>query len=160
DAGTADRTIISHAFGLRTPAPLWTAPAFDRCLLLALVYPIAAIFGIWAISGHVGPAEASLGLRSGLPAWDRGVAVAAVALAPFSFWRFTRTSGWRRVQSMFACLLGFIATATSSVGAFAIALAGVTVVNVRSWGVSLAGISTVAVVAAIGVGAAVVVNIG
>jgi hypothetical protein len=29
--------------------PLWTAPAFDRCLLLALIYPIMAIFLIWAV---------------------------------------------------------------------------------------------------------------
>jgi hypothetical protein len=60
DAGMADRTLLPHAFGLRTPAPLWTAPAFDRCLLLALVYPVATIFVIWAISGHVGPAEAAI----------------------------------------------------------------------------------------------------
>jgi hypothetical protein len=44
DAGMADRTLFPHAFGLRTPAPLWTAPALDRCLLLALFYPILTIF--------------------------------------------------------------------------------------------------------------------
>jgi hypothetical protein len=43
DAGMADRTLFPRAFGLKTPAPLWTAPAFDRCLLLALIYPIATI---------------------------------------------------------------------------------------------------------------------
>ena len=61
DAGKADQTLFPHAFGLKTPAPLWTAPAFDRCLLLALLYPIVTIFIIWAVSGHVGPAEAALG---------------------------------------------------------------------------------------------------
>jgi hypothetical protein len=30
DAGMADRTLFSRIFGLRTPAPLWTAPAFER----------------------------------------------------------------------------------------------------------------------------------
>jgi hypothetical protein len=49
------RSLFPHAFGLRTPAPLRTAPAFDRCLLLALLYPILTIFLIWAVSGHVGP---------------------------------------------------------------------------------------------------------
>jgi hypothetical protein len=34
----ADRTLFPHAFGLKKAAPLWTAPAFDRCLLLALIY--------------------------------------------------------------------------------------------------------------------------
>jgi hypothetical protein len=32
DAGMADRTLFPRAFGLKKPAPLWTAPAFDRCL--------------------------------------------------------------------------------------------------------------------------------
>jgi hypothetical protein len=68
DAGMADRTLFPHAFGLKTPAPLWTAPAFDRCLLLALVYPIVTVILIWAISGHVGPAEAALGLKPYLSA--------------------------------------------------------------------------------------------
>ena len=48
DVGMADRTLFPHAFGLKTPAPLWTAPALDRCLLLALIYPIVTIFLIWA----------------------------------------------------------------------------------------------------------------
>ncbi len=60
DAGMADRTLFPRAFGLKKPAPLWTAPAFDRCVLLALVYPIATILLIWAISGDVGPAEEAL----------------------------------------------------------------------------------------------------
>ena len=71
DAGMADRTLFPRAFGLKTPTPLWTAPAFDRCLLLALIYPIATIFAIWAISGHVGPAEAALGLQPHISGWSR-----------------------------------------------------------------------------------------
>ena len=34
DAGMADRTLFPQAFGLRTPAPLWTAPAFDAACSL------------------------------------------------------------------------------------------------------------------------------
>jgi hypothetical protein len=37
DSGMADRTLVAHIFGLKTPAPLWTGAAFDRCLLLAFV---------------------------------------------------------------------------------------------------------------------------
>jgi hypothetical protein len=33
DAGMANRTLFPHAFGLRTPAPLWTAPAACRSVL-------------------------------------------------------------------------------------------------------------------------------
>jgi hypothetical protein len=80
DAGMADRTLFPHAFGLRTPAPLWTAPAFDRCLLLAFIYPIGMIFIIWGVSGHVGPAEAALGLRPALAGWQRAVAALGVSV--------------------------------------------------------------------------------
>src|ERR1700736_6015213 len=38
DAGKSNHTLFPHAFGLKTPAPLWTASALDRCLLLALIY--------------------------------------------------------------------------------------------------------------------------
>jgi hypothetical protein len=72
DAGMADRTLFPRAFWLQKAGALWTAPAFDRCLLLALVYPIATIFAIWAISGRVGPAEAALGLDAYVPGWLRG----------------------------------------------------------------------------------------
>jgi hypothetical protein len=87
DAGKADRTLFPHAFGLRTPAPLWTAPAFDRCLLLALIYPVGAIFVIWAVSGDVGPAEAALQLKPDFAGWQRGLAVAGVGLSTLVIWR-------------------------------------------------------------------------
>jgi len=95
DAGMADRTLFPRAFGLKTPAPLWTAPAFDRCLLLALIYPIATIFAIWAISGHVGPAEAALGLNPDVPGWSRGLVAAANGFSSFAFWRGVRERRWK-----------------------------------------------------------------
>jgi hypothetical protein len=80
DTSIADRTLFPHAFGLTTPAPLWTAPAFDRCLVLALLYPIATIFIIWVVSGHVGPAEAALRMKPDLSGLQRGIAAAGVGL--------------------------------------------------------------------------------
>lgn len=71
DANCAEHTLFPHAFWLRNPVPLWTAPAFDRCLLLALIYPIATIFIVWAVSGHVGPAESALHLSPRLITWQR-----------------------------------------------------------------------------------------
>jgi hypothetical protein len=81
DAGIADRTLFPHAFGLTTPAPLWTAPALDRCLLLALIYPVVTIFIVWALSGHVGPAEEALGLQPDFLGWQRGIVIAALGFA-------------------------------------------------------------------------------
>jgi hypothetical protein len=111
DAGAADRTLFPHAFGLKTPAPLWTAPALDRCLLLALVYPIVTIFLIWAVSGHVGPAEAALGLPE-RPLWARGVAVAAVAFSVFAGQAFHKSKRWK------ALLWALAFVAVAFLGAF------------------------------------------
>jgi hypothetical protein len=95
DAGMADRTLLPRAFGLRTPAPLWTAPAFDRCILLALLYPIVTIFAIWAASSHVGPAEEALALKFDLPGWRRGFLFAGLGIAAFTGLRSVRATGWK-----------------------------------------------------------------
>jgi hypothetical protein len=94
DAGMADRTLFPRAFGLRTPAPLWTAAAFDRCLLLAVIYPIATVGIVWAVSGHVGPAEAALRLQSGLPGWERGIGVAIVGFSALAVVLPNRMKAW------------------------------------------------------------------
>jgi hypothetical protein len=44
---------VPRGIAYEKPEPLWTARSFDRCLLLALIYPIATIFLIWAISDKV-----------------------------------------------------------------------------------------------------------
>jgi hypothetical protein len=95
DAGMAHRTLFPHAFGLRTPAPLWTAPAFDRCLLIALIYPIATIFIIWAVSGHVGPAENALHLFPHWPGWERGLCALLLALALGVYPQVINNNSWK-----------------------------------------------------------------
>jgi hypothetical protein len=114
DAGMGDRTLFPHAFGLRTPAPLWTAPAFQRCLVLAYLYPIFTIFVIWAVSGHVGPAEAALRLKPGLSGWNRGVAAAGIGLF-FVAWRRFGEQGWGALRWLAAAGLG-AAIAIGAVG--------------------------------------------
>jgi hypothetical protein len=112
DVGMADRTLFPQAFGLKKPASLWTAPAFDRCLLLALIYPIATIFVIWAISGHVGPAEAALGLRN-RPGWGRGLVAVAVGFQGFAFCRATQAT--EGVRWFFWFVIGCASTAPVNV---------------------------------------------
>jgi hypothetical protein len=80
DAGMADRTLWPRAFGLHTPAPLWTAASFDRCLLLALIYPVATILVMWVASGHVGPAERALGLSPNAQVWIRGAVMVSLGV--------------------------------------------------------------------------------
>jgi hypothetical protein len=106
DAGMADRTLFPHAFGLKKPVPLWTPPAFDRCLLLALIYPIVTIFVIWAISGHVGPAESALGLQPDISGWKRGLFVGWNGLATFGFWRLAVTAAGALADGFVAVIGG------------------------------------------------------
>jgi len=112
DAGMADRTLFPHAFGLRTPAPLWTAPALDRCLLLALLYPIAAIFIFWAISGQVGPAEQALHLQPAVTGWQRIAAGAGFGSLVFFLSRgnplASKAPLWRRLTLNVAAFLPFV----------------------------------------------------
>jgi hypothetical protein len=100
----ANRMLFPHAFGLKTPAPLWTTPALDRCLLLAFIYLIATIFLIWAISGHVGPAEEALALKPNLPGWSRALAAAARIFYRCSLaWFLTNGAQRRRLADRPCC---------------------------------------------------------
>src|SRR5262245_16849940 len=83
DAGKADQSLFPHFLGLKTPASTWTASAFDRCVLIALVYPIVTIFVIWVISGHVGPAETALDLSRDPPLWQRLLSLFCLSLGIF-----------------------------------------------------------------------------
>jgi hypothetical protein len=108
---------------LKKPAPLWTAPALDRCLLLA-----STIFVVWAISGHVGPAEAALGLNPAFPGWWRVLAAVAIGFSSFVFWRGVRARGgkspvWITVGVTFAFVFAFTGIAGAGAGAVALAVA-------------------------------------
>src|SRR6266481_1073102 len=148
DASTADRTLFAHAFGLKTPVPLWTASAFDRCLSLALIYPIAAIFVIWVVSGHVGPAEIPLGLQAYTAAWRREL---AAGLSGFSIHLFHRSLMFVMWQAAIAVSLvaGVVAgvVAVAFAVAFSRAIAGAGAVAIAFAGAD-AGAFAVAVVVA------------
>jgi hypothetical protein len=100
DQGMADRTLFPRAFGLSKPAPLWTAPAFDRCLLLAIVYPVAAIELIWAVSSHIGPAEMTLGLKVA-SGWSRAEILLINIFIVIAAWLSLRATGWRSLVWVF-----------------------------------------------------------
>jgi hypothetical protein len=98
DAGRKDTSWIARALHLETDGPRWTAPAFDRCLLLALIYPIVTVFAVWAFSGHVGPAERALGLPPDDPAshypdlW-RSLSFLSTAFLTYAWYRAARAEG-------------------------------------------------------------------
>ncbi len=83
------------AFGMQDPAPLCTPQSYDRCLLIALIYPIAVIFLAWAWYGHSGPAEAALGLKPADFA-RRVAALLAILGAVGGFWAFHKYDDWKQ----------------------------------------------------------------
>lgn len=120
DASLINQQVLTRAFGMKTPAPLWTAPAYDRCMLLAAIYPLTTIMVIWTVSGHVGPAEAVLRLRPDLPGWWRALQVGAVALEVIAIWKVMKTTGWRSVGWGITCGALAVATSVSLAGAVAV----------------------------------------
>jgi hypothetical protein len=131
DEGMADRTLFPRAFGLRKSAPLWTAPAFDRCLLLALAYPIVAIVIIWAVSNHVGPAEAALRL-SVTDDWRRATVLVAIGLLAFAYWRVAHTKGLRSSVWLVAAGVIAVLSAVALANAGTVAFAAVSLCAVAS----------------------------
>lgn len=121
DAGQVDRTLFPRAFGLRTPAPLWTAASFDRCLLLALVYPVATIFMCWAFSGHVGPAEHALMLSPNVPALRRAGCIVLIVMAGYGFWQGAHSRGLKRWSWTLIAVTVAIAGVGRGSGAFEVA---------------------------------------
>ena len=117
DAGKAEQ----RAFGMRRPAPLWTASPFDRCLLLGLIYVLGTIFLLWAFFGHVGSAERALGLSSNFPFWRRGLSALALVGAVTGYWQTIRNQGWKSVGWFAVAVSGALAIALVGAGAGAVA---------------------------------------
>ena len=146
DHDKAHLGVFQHAFWLRGSYPLWTGAASDRCLLLALIYPIVCILVIWAISGHVGPAEQVLGLPISAPEWQRGLLAGALAMAVIALWRC--------IATMFseggpAALLSRKALPWSASFVFAVAVAAVSAIDARG---AVIGVLTATGAVAVAVG--------
>ena len=91
DPGRNDKSRFARMLGLETPGARWTTPAFDRCLWVALLYPIVTIIAVWAWSGHVGVAQRALGLEDSLAGPGRSAYVLTLAIALYAAWRFLKT---------------------------------------------------------------------
>lgn len=118
DAGRADQSLPSP-FGNRHRYPYWTGRSFDRCTLLALVYPLLSLFAVWVWTGEDGELVRFLGLMPESDGWHRGPVMAALSFEFFSFWRGLRAEGWRQI--------GWLAV--GGAGAFAVAGAGTAAVT-------------------------------
>ena len=95
----------------------WSANSYDRCLLLAIVYPVLAALVGWTAFGDGGTLAASIGLQA-QPVWVVRILVAGAAcVAVAGVIGFFRLKGWRRWFVLVPVL------AVPGVGAFAATLA-------------------------------------
>src|SRR4051812_46147514 len=80
--GDSDKAAFSlpSPFRNRERHPYWTGWSFDRCALLALVYPLLSLFVVWVWQSESGPIAERLGMER-LAGWE--VRSLAAALAAF-----------------------------------------------------------------------------
>ena len=111
DCNKAMETPVTRLFGLRTPAHVWTAPALERCILLAYVYPQLAILFVWLISGQSGPVEYALGLPQGRSGVIRSLAAATIIISVFayvqSYRAATKIRGAANKRSVWSAFVGW-----------------------------------------------------
>ena len=123
DAGKPESSLWPNAFGLQQAAPLWTPQSYDKCLTIALFYPIAVIFLVWGWSGHVGAAESALGLKAA-DGWSRALSLFSMGGMIVSYVLAVKLSSWKSLVAFaFAVAVAF-AVAFAVAGAFAVAVAG------------------------------------
>jgi hypothetical protein len=73
DADPRVKTLWPRAFGFKGAKPFWTAPAYDRCLIIALLYPLVVLLVVWCVSGQVSKAAAAMLLSEGVIWWKRAL---------------------------------------------------------------------------------------
>ena len=111
-------------FGLRAGAPLWSAPAYDRCLLLALVYPLGVLYFGWVLSNHIGPVEQALGFDSAPQTWRRLLGLLALMMAAVLGRWFALAYGIRQNLLRGAAFILAVTGAGAGAGVVAVVVAG------------------------------------
>lgn len=86
--GDYDKAALSLRvpFGRWPSRPYWTGWSFDKCLLLAMVYPLLAMFVTWAATGDVGEFGSNLGLKANVPPYLSGTGLALVFWIMIAAW--------------------------------------------------------------------------
>jgi hypothetical protein len=124
DNGRAN-TLFPGAFYYKGNAPFWTAPAYDRCLIFALIYPLFVLLLVWTLSGEAGEGELAIGLGNDVPTLRRAFAMIGVTMSAIGAAVLVRINDDRAPWLPLAVSIGgaLIAFVTAGFGAFAIAIA-------------------------------------
>jgi hypothetical protein len=90
--GDADKAAFSlpSPFRNREAWPYWTGWSFDRCALLALIYPLASLFAVWVWTGQAGAIGNLIGFYAAIPSWSRAAVAVAIGVIAFAFQRAFR----------------------------------------------------------------------
>lgn len=104
-----------RVFRLQHAAPLWSAPAYDRCLLLALIYPLGVMFVGWVLSGQVGQAETALAFGP-QTSWPKRLLVLVTTVSLLcAMVKFDHAMGWRNRVSWAVAVAGASAVAVAMI---------------------------------------------
>lgn len=115
DADPTVKTLWPRAFGYHGQAPFWTAPAYDRCLTIALLYPLLAMLIIWTATGSVGPGERAMGLGANVEDWRRWVGLLLLAISWVSYYFLTKVRGLSLKIAFYLVTCAFAAAFASTV---------------------------------------------
>ena len=85
----AEQAALKQSGALR----IWSGWMFDRCLLIAIIYPIATAVLVWAVLGVVGPAEEAM-LLPHAGAAARIAVIAAMGVLAFCLKTYMSSPGW------------------------------------------------------------------
>ena len=152
-------TRTDNWFDGRIPkSPYWTGYSLDRCLLLALIYPLFSLLFIWAFTNDAGTLGGALGLPEDRALWQRLAALICMPVAAYSYAQVFRpgTSVQRRVIFGLVSLVAF-AVAFAFAGAGAVAFASQSHQAHSSIRLAVAGAFAFAVAFAVAVAVAVAV---
>jgi hypothetical protein len=139
------------------PARAWSAPLLDLCLLLAVAYPVLAVYADWTWRGEAIEVGGLIVFPAGIAGWHRLLFAAGIPLAVLlaTLACLAGASRWRRTEQLVAIGL---ASAVAIAVAVAFTAAG-TLTIAGALSVALAGIALLAVASALAIAATGVLGI-
>ena len=123
DDGKAEWSLRVRLIDNHRPAPYWTGWSFDKCALLAVVYPLAAMFCTWAWAGEAGEFGDALGFAVATSSWRRAIVLVFVVGCGIAITDYVRSSGWRSYLAFAFAVALVAAVLFAGVGAVGVAVA-------------------------------------
>ena len=124
DAGYPNSERLCCKLNLDYVRPLWTPESFDRCLLLAFLYPFLSLKLVWVVSESIGPAERALGLQEFVGTPFRFAFGFGLLFAALSVRRFNQSKGIKSFLRILIKIFIIVVAAVASIIPIAIVVGG------------------------------------